>query len=30
MARMFERQGTKMRFHLDAARAHRASEVIEI
>jgi len=30
VTRMFERQGTKMRFHLDAAPAHRASEVVEI
>lgn len=30
VARMFERQGTKMRFHLDAAPAHRPSDVIEI
>ena len=30
VSRMFERQGTKMRFYLDAAPAHRASEIIEI
>ncbi len=30
VTRMFERLGTTMRFHLDAAPAHRASEVVEI
>ncbi len=30
VTRMFERRTTKMRFHLDAAPAHRPSEVIEI
>jgi phosphoribosyl 1,2-cyclic phosphodiesterase len=30
VTRMFERQGTKMRFHLDAAPARRPSEVVEI
>jgi hypothetical protein len=30
VARMLERQGTKMRFQLDAAPAHRASEIVEI
>jgi hypothetical protein len=30
VTRMFDRQGTKMRFHLDAAPAHRPSEIVEI
>lgn len=30
VVRMFERQGTKMQFHLDAAPARRPSEIVEI